>query len=154
MHGRCTCGEVEFEVTAAPMIVHCCHCTWCQRETGSAFALNAYIEREAVKLTKGTPERVETPSNSGHGQSVLRCPSCKVALWSHYAGSGEAIAFLRCGTLDERAEIVPDVHIFTSTKLPWVVLPEGAQVFEGFYRPKEVWPEESLARFKAARAKG
>ncbi|WP_417244777.1 GFA family protein [Celeribacter sp.] len=154
MHGRCTCGEVEFEVTAAPMIVHCCHCTWCQRETGSAFALNAYVEREAVKLTKGTPERVETPSNSGHGQSVLRCPSCKVALWSHYAGSGEEIAFLRCGTLEERAQIVPDVHIFTSTKLPWVVLPEGAQVFEGFYRPKEVWPEESLARFKAARAKG
>lgn len=151
MHGRCTCGDVAFELTAPPMIVHCCHCTWCQRETGSAFALNAYIETSEVNLTKGAPEMIDTPSNSGYGQTIARCSTCKVALWSHYAGSGDRFAFVRCGTLDERASIVPDVHIFTSTKLPWVVLPKDAQAFEAFYKPKEVWSESSLARFKAAK---
>ncbi|WP_417278068.1 GFA family protein [Celeribacter sp.] len=151
MQGRCTCGEVEFEIAVPPMIVHCCHCSWCQRETGSAFALNAYVETSEIKGIKGVPDMVMTPSNSGHGQSIARCPTCKVALWSHYAGSGEVFAFVRCGTLEDRAEIVPDVHIFTSTKLPWVVLPEGAQVFEAFYSPKEVWSEASLARFNAAK---
>ncbi|AJE45621.1 GFA family protein [Celeribacter indicus] len=151
MRGSCTCGEIVFEVTAPPLIVHCCHCTWCQRETGSAFAVNCYVESSEISMVSGAPEMVVTPSNSGKGQRVARCPTCHVALWSHYAGSGAAFAFVRAGVLDERAGIVPDVHIFTETKLPWVVLPEGARVFEGFYSPKEVWPPESLARFRAAR---
>jgi len=140
-------------MTSAPIIVHCCHCRWCQRETGASFALNAVIEADRVLLTSGEPELVLTPSHSGKGQKIRRCPQCKVAVWSHYAGAGEKFDFIRVGTLDEPDRLPPDVHIFTSTKQPWVVLPDGARAFDEFYDPKEVWSDEMRARWAAASAK-
>ncbi|MFQ5563558.1 MAG: GFA family protein [Parvularculaceae bacterium] len=139
-------------MTSAPMFIHCCHCTWCQRETGSAFALNAMIETARLDMLKGEPEAVATPSASGRGQKILRCPDCRVALWSHYSGAREAIAFVRVGTLDRRARFAPDIHIFTSTKLPWVVIPPGAHAVEEYYDAKEYWPAASLERRRIARS--
>ncbi|WP_127903426.1 GFA family protein [Solirhodobacter olei] len=154
MHGHCTCGAVRYRLTDRPLFTHCCHCTWCQRETGSAFALNAMIETDRVDLLAGAPEEIVTPSASGKGQIILRCPSCHVALWSHYAGSGRRIAFVRVGTLEDPAACPPDVHIFTATRLPWVQIPAGARVYEAFYRRSEIWPPESLARRAALMADG
>jgi hypothetical protein len=146
VEGRCTCGAVRYRITRKPMFVHCCHCRWCQRETGTAFALNAMIEADQVEVLAGSPEAVITPSASGKGQKVLRCPGCNIALWSHYAGAGDAICFVRVGTLDEPDRFPPDVHIYTSSKQPWVMLPPDTPAFEEFYRRSEVWPQESLAR--------
>jgi len=149
LEGRCTCGEVRYRMTSAPLFVHCCHCRWCQRETGTAFALNAMIETDRVELLQGKPHAVETPSQSGKGQKILRCPTCRIALWSHYAGAGEAIAFVRVGTLDDPDRLPPDIHIFTESKQPWVFLPPGAPAVPQYYRRSDYWPEESLARRKA-----
>jgi hypothetical protein len=151
--GRCTCGRVRYRMLGDPMFVHCCHCTWCQRETGSAFALNALVEADLVELLAGEVEVVDTPSASGKGQRISRCPVCRVALWSNYAGSGELVRFIRVGTLLEPGRLPPDVHIFTSTRQPWVVLPPGARVFDEYYRTSEEWPPASLERRKAIRAK-
>ncbi len=148
--GGCRCGAIRYRLTGEPMFVHCCHCTDCQRETGSGFAINALYEAGRVELLAGRPEAVDTPSASGKGQTVLRCRTCKVALWSHYAGAGEAVAFVRVGTLDQPASLAPDIHIYTRSKLPWVRLPEGARAVQGYYSPREVWPEESRGRWKAA----
>ena len=153
LEGRCTCGAVRYRITGTPLFVHCCHCRWCQRETGTAFALNAMIETDRVTLLQGAPETVLTPSNSGKGQKIVRCPTCRIALWSHYAGSGDAISFIRVGTLEDPDRLPPDIHIYTSSKQPWVVLPEGVPAVAEFYSPKEYWPAESLARFRAAREK-
>jgi hypothetical protein len=128
------------------MIVHCCHCRWCQRETGSAFVLNALIESDQMQLLAGRPEMVPTPSNSGKGQQVARCPACQVALWSHYAGLGAALTFLRCGTLDQPDIVAPGVHIYTESKLPWVLIPQGVPSFVQYYKSSEVWSAASLAR--------
>jgi hypothetical protein len=149
VNGGCTCRAVRYAMTGPPLIVHCCHCRWCQRETGTAFALNAAIEAERVPLLAGAPELVQTPSLSGNGQKIARCPSCRVALWSHYAGAGDKVSFVRVGTLDDPDAFAPDVHIYTESKQPWVVIPEGARAFAQFYRPKEVWPAASLARYQA-----
>lgn len=151
MEGRCACGEVAYRLTGEPLIVHACHCTWCQRETGSAFAINLWIETLLVDVTKGAPEPVHTPSASGKGQVIYRCPTCQVALFSEYA-TGPMFRFLRAGTLDDPAAVSPDVHVYTATKLPWVSLPDGVPAFEEYYRRSEVWPETSVARFKSARA--
>ena len=148
--GRCACGLIRYRLTGEPMFVHCCHCTDCQRETGSGFAINALYEASRLGLLVGAPEPVDTPSASGRGQTILRCPTCRVALWSHYAGAGEAVAFVRAGTLEKAHAIVPDIHIYTRSKLPWVRLPEGARAVQDYYSPKDVWPEESRARWKAA----
>jgi hypothetical protein len=154
MQGHCTCGAVRYRMTDRPLFTHCCHCSWCQRETGSAFALNAMIETDRLELLAGEPEEVVTPSLSGKGQIIVRCPSCRVALWSHYGGAGRKIAFVRVGTLEQPGACPPDVHIFTSTKLPWVVIPEGVPVCEEFYRRSELWPAESLARRAVVMADG
>jgi len=133
-------------MTGAPLFVHCCHCRWCQRETGASFALNAMIEADRVVVLQGAPEAINTPSNSGKGQKISRCPTCRVAVWSNYAGAGDAIRFVRVGTLDNPDALPPDIHIFTSSKQPWVVLPEGTPAVPEYYDRKIYWPEESLAR--------
>lgn len=149
MEGRCTCGAVRYRMTSAPMFVHACHCTWCQRESGTAFALNALIESERVQLLQGEPERVDTPSNSGKGQVIWRCPSCRIALWSNYGGAGDKVRFVRVGTLENPAACPPDIHIFTSTKQPWLVLPPGAKAVPEYYDSSKEWPAESLVRRRA-----
>ena len=148
MDGGCACGAVRYRLNDAPMVVHCCHCTSCQTETGSAFVINAVIERDRVTLLAGEPEAVMTPSDSGRGQEIFRCPTCRVALWSHY--SSRKAAFVRGGTLDAPDAVPPDVHIFTRSKLPWVRLPDDARAYEAFYAdPGEVWSAEARARWKA-----
>lgn len=155
MHeGRCTCGKIQYRLTDDPIVVHCCHCSWCQRETGSAFAVNAVIEAEKVEIVAGEPAMIETPSESGRGQKYLRCPDCKVALWSHYAGAGDGAKFVRVGTLDNPGSCPPDVHIFTRSKQPWVILPEGAEVYEVYYSGadlRRIYGEAGSARWKALR---
>ena len=150
--GGCACRHVRYRMTSRPLFVHCCHRRWCQRETGSAFVLNAMIEADRVRLLHGDVEIVATPSESGRGQRIARCPQCRVALWSNYGGGGDAIRFVRVGTLDEPDRLPPDVHIFTASKQPWVVLPPGTPAFAEFYRAADVWPAESLARREAVRA--
>jgi hypothetical protein len=150
MEGGCTCRSVRYRMTASPIIVHCCHCRWCQRETGSAFVINAIVETSALHVT-GETEMVNTPSQSGKGQRIVRCPKCRVALWSHYSRRGTALAFIRVGTLDDPDAVPPDVHIFTSSKQPWVRLPDRALSFAEFYNVPDVWSAEALARATAAR---
>jgi hypothetical protein len=144
--GGCTCRQVRYRMNAKPLFVHCCHCRWCQRESGAAFALNAMIEATRVELLDGLLEVIDTPSASGKGQQVSRCPRCRVAVWSNYAGSGQAVHFVRVGTLDEPDRCPPDVHIYTTSKQPWVQLPPGTPAVEAYYKASELWPRESLDR--------
>ena len=144
--GGCACGAVRYRLNDRPLFVHCCHCTWCQRESGSAFVINALIESAKVDVLKGAPARVPTPSESGGGQVFVRCPDCKVALWSYYSGIGEKVSFIRAGTLDEPARVPPDIHIFTRSKQPWVALPPETPAYEAYYKWKEEWPPASQAR--------
>ena len=144
--GGCDCRGVRYRMTAKPLFVHCCHCTWCQRETGAAFALNAMIEADRVELMAGPVDVVNTPSQSGKGQKISRCPVCRIAVWSNYAGAGDAVRFLRVGTLDEPDRFPPDIHIFTASKQPWVVLPPATPAVPEFYDRNKFWPPESLER--------
>jgi len=146
LQGGCTCGEVRYRLTRSPMIVHCCHCRWCQRETGTAFALNAMIETDCVELLSGKPEQVDTPSNSGKGQKIVRCPSCHIAVWSFYAGAGDLLSFVRVGTLDTPDALPPEIHIYTASKQPWVVLPADTPAFEGYYQRSKPLPAACLER--------
>jgi hypothetical protein len=147
--GGCDCGAVRYRMESAPLFVHCCHCRWCQRESGSAFALNAMIESDRVTNLRQPPEVVDTPSDSGAGQLIARCASCKVAVWSHYSGAGPAVKFVRVGTLDNPDLLPPQIHIFTTSKQPWVVLPKDIPAVPEYYDREQYWPAESLARRRA-----
>jgi hypothetical protein len=146
LEGGCTCRQLRYRLTSRPMFVNCCHCRWCQRETGTAFALNAMIEADRVLLLQGEVDIVNTPTLSGKGQKISRCPQCRVAVWSNYSGAGDAVRFVRVGTLDEPDQLPPDVHIFTSTKQPWVVLQGNTPVVPEYYKASELWPKDSLER--------
>jgi hypothetical protein len=148
LSGRCSCGAVKFRLTSKPMFVHCCHCLDCQRQTGSAFVLNAIIEADRVEVLSGDTQGYPQPTDSGRPHIIHRCPSCGTALWSNYGGLTK-LRFVRVGTLEEPSALKPDVHIYTRSKQPWIVLPEGVPVFEAYYSSKEVWPAESLERRKA-----
>ena len=147
--GGCTCRAVRYRMTDTPLFVHCCHCRWCQRETGASFALNAMIEADRVVLSSGAIEKIMTPSNSGKGQKIARCPTCRIALWSHYAGAGDKVCFVRVGTLDDPDRFPPDIHIFTASKQPWVVIPAGAPAVPEYYDRNKYWPKASLERRRA-----
>ncbi len=151
IEGGCTCGEVRYEVLSTPLVVHCCHCRWCQRQTGTAFALNALIEAEHVRVTKGDVEILPVSSPSGRGQTIARCQSCRIAVWSNYhmGGLRDFIRFIRVGTLDNPDLMPPDVHIFTSTKQPWFRLPDDDKAYAEFYPYEDVWSADCLARREA-----
>jgi hypothetical protein len=150
LEGECACKSVRYRLEARPMFVHCCHCLNCQRQTGSAFVINVLIEAERVKLLRGEPAAVEVPRDDGSTQRIMRCPACQIALWSFY--SLPKLAFVRAGTLDNPALVSPDVHIYTRSKLPWVVLPPEVAAVSVYYDTKTLWPADSLARLKAVRA--
>lgn len=147
--GRCACGEVSFRLTSGPMFTHCCHCLDCQRQTGSAFAINAIIETDRIEILSGRPEAIAVPTDSGYPHDIFRCPTCKTALWSDYGRRGWMV-FVRVGTLDDPTAITPDVHIYTRSRQPWVGLPADVPRFEAYYGMNSLWPAASLARRKAA----
>jgi hypothetical protein len=149
MEGGCACGEVRYRLTSEPLFVHCCHCLNCQRQTGSAFAVNILIEADRVELV-GEPQRVPVPRSGTKRQQVYRCPVCEVAVFSTY--TRKSVWFVRGGTLDDPAAVEPDVHIYTRSKAPWVTLPEGVPAFTTYYDVQKLWPASSLARLQALRA--
>ena len=150
--GGCTCRHVRYRLSSKPMFVNCCHCRWCQRQSGTAFALNAMIEADRVEILEGEVETILTPSASGKGQKIARCPKCRIAVWSNYVAVGDTIRFVRVGSLDEPDRVPPDVHIHTVSKQPWVVLPQNVPVFTASYDATTLWPKESLERRAALRA--
>ena len=148
LDGGCDCRLIRYRMVKQPLVVHCCHCRWCQRESGASFALNAMIEADFVVHLGAEPEIIDTPSNSGKGQKIARCPQCRVALWSNYAGAGPILRFVRVGTLDSPDHLPPDIHIFTASKQPWVQLPTGTPSVPEYYDRKSYWPAESLERHR------
>jgi hypothetical protein len=149
IEGGCDCKKVRYRMESPPLFVHCCHCRWCQRESGASFALNAMIEADRVTELGAPPFVVDTPSNSGSGQLIARCPECEVAVWSNYSGDGPVIKFVRVGALDNPDLLPPDIHIFTESKQPWLTLPAGVPAVAKYYKREQYWPEESLARRRA-----
>jgi hypothetical protein len=147
--GGCACGAVRYRLASDPLFVHCCHCLNCQRQTGSAFAINLLIEAERVELLKAPPQPVEVPRDDGSVQRIFRCSRCQVAVFSEY--NRPSVWFVRGGTLDDPARVKPDVHIYTRSKVGWVTLPAGTPAFEAYYDPAQLWPAASLRRLEAVR---
>jgi len=147
--GGCSCGAIRYELRASPLIVHACHCRDCQRITGGPFVINLWIEAKHVAAAGPEPRAFTLAGGSGKRHDVFFCATCGTYVWSRYHSVHGDCLFVRAGTLDDPARFVPDVHIFTRTKLPWIRLPEGARAFESVYELREVWPADSLARLRA-----
>ncbi|MCJ1477689.1 hypothetical protein MMC13_006362 [Lambiella insularis] len=145
--GSCACTHIRYSLLSPPLITQACHCSYCQRESGSAFALNALIEASEIRTLGPEPLLVPTPAASGRAQLVARCPRCFVAVWSTYADLGPRVRAVRVGTLEGAGGLEPEVHIFAEGRRAWVREGEGVRVFEGGYQRGEVWRRESLERW-------
>ncbi len=148
MDGGCECGRVRYRMEGDPIFVNCCHCRQCQKLSGSAFAINAMVERDRVEVTAGS-EGLEDSAGQG------RCPQCKTLLWGTHRFFGDAILFLRVGTLDEGERLAPSAHFFVRSKHPWVTVPPGARSFDTL--PQEGDPPlfgpEAAARMQASQGR-
>jgi hypothetical protein len=147
LEGGCACGEVRYRLASDPLIVHCCHCLNCQRQTGSAFVINMLIEADRVELLAGDPLPVDVARDDGSKQRIYRCPDCQVAVFSEYGWP--ELKFVRGGTLDDPSAVRPDVHIFTRSKVPWVTLPDDVPAVDVYYDSRKLWPAASLQRLDA-----
>ncbi|RAO74118.1 uncharacterized protein BHQ10_010130 [Talaromyces amestolkiae] len=160
LKGHCTCKTITYEVLAPFLCTNCCHCTWCQRETGAAYALNAIIESSSFRITSDTkPIISDLPTSSGNGQKNARCPKCYVVIACDYGDDFTWTTFVKVGTLDDesRKKVRPDVHIHTSSKMDWVDLSSekerGIPVLEAGYKAVQVWRKDALERFELLKQK-
>jgi len=151
LEGGCACGAARYKLTSTPLIVHACHCRDCQRLSGSAFATNIWIEGKFVEAGPAALGSFRLAGGSGQPHDVFFCERCGTTVWSRYHPVPWAL-FVRAGTLDGPDAVMPDLHIFTRSKLPWLELPVGATAFDSFYKLDEVWPAASLERRRLARA--
>ena len=130
--GGCHCGALRYEISEAPILTYTCHCTDCQRITGTAFSLAVIVPESSFRLTKGEPRPVERIADSGGVNVRLLCRDC--GGWISGLGrpneAGIVVRRVRAGTLDDRSWLRPTAHFFTRSKQPWVTLPEGDQIFE------------------------
>lgn len=144
LEGGCSCGKLRYRLNAEPLIVHACHCRQCQRVTGSAFVLNALIEKSKVDHLSGSIANFHFPDTY---HTAYFCPECATYVWSQYkSGRFDDCWFVRVGSLDDPDRTPPDVHIFLESKQPWVAIPEGEPQFQAFYKIKDVWDKHSIER--------
>ncbi|HUY28903.1 MAG TPA: GFA family protein [Candidatus Binataceae bacterium] len=149
LQGRCACGAARYQLTADPLIVHACHCRDCQRLTGSAFVINLWIEKRRLAADESALKSFRLEGGTGKPHDVFFCGECGTYLWSNYHGAPGDSRFVRAGTLDNPEAVKPDIHIFTRSKLPWIILPNDVPAFAAFYKLKDVWRPESQQRLNA-----
>ena len=149
--GKCGCGRVTYRMTTPPMFVHSCHCSDCQRQTGTAHVMNAIIEADRVEF-EGPVTEHRLPTPSGKGQIITRCQDCGVAIFSSYMVRHGKLRYVRVGTLERPDQCPPNAQIFTRSKQDWVPLSEDIPIFEELYNFEALWPKASLDRLKAALA--
>lgn len=151
--GGCACGTVRYRLLRAPMFVHCCHCTRCQRETGGPFAHHAMVEFNALVVDAGTPEAARVPADSGTMHRVMRCPQCRTAMWNEWGAANRTVTlYVRVGTLDEPARFAPQAHIYMRSRQAWVMLDPAVPAFDAYYDAAKLWPPASLERYRTAKA--
>ena len=142
--GGCSCRRLRYRLLTESLIVHACHCRQCQRVTGSAFVMNALIEKHNLELLCGEVSKILFPDTY---HTAFFCRECATYVWSEYkSGRFDDCWFVRVGTLDKPDRSPPDVHIFTQSKQPWIVIPDNVPRYDRFYRIKDVWQTSSIER--------
>ena len=147
--GGCDCRAVRYRLGVAPLFVHCCHCRWCQREIGLGVRAQRDDRGGPRHAAGGEPELVDTPSASGAGQQIARCPRCRVAVWSHYVGRrpGAEVRSRRHARRPRPAAARhPHLH---GVEAALGRAAAGVPAVPEYYDRKQHWPAASLARWQA-----
>jgi len=145
--GGCVCNQVRYEIKVEPLFVHACHCSDCQRYSGSAFVILLGVATADFRI-EGELSTVTNPTPSGAGYDAHYCPQCATVIWSKYHFVELPIIAVRGGTLDDPNLAPPAYHIFTRSRQRWVELPKEAPAFDEWLEPAEVWSAETLKKIE------
>ncbi|MEQ9643359.1 MAG: GFA family protein [Alphaproteobacteria bacterium] len=148
MTGRCACGAVTYRITDAPLFTQACHCTDCQRSTGSAFVVHLVLAEPDFEI-EGKTRMATVPSGSGAGCELHACAKCATYIWVRYLYHKVPVIAVRGGTLDDPAAAPPQAHIFTRSMQPWLTLPDGVPRFDEAFARDDVWPAASCRKYDA-----
>ncbi len=138
MDGGCGCGQVRYTISAPQLpVIYACHCTDCQTQSGSAFALQMPIF-ESMLSVKGDLITGEIALPSGAISTVFSCPRCLMRIYTRN-GNRPGMVTIRAGTLDTSKDVVPKFHLWIGSRQSWVAIPEGAKTFQEQPRAIEEW---------------
>ena len=127
--GGCQCGNVRYEIVGTPKKLVACHCTDCQRQSGSAFGMTLPVNEGDFRLTQGELKTFASKSAAGRAKLGAFCPECGTRIY-HKPEWRKGTVSVKPGTLDDTGWLKPDMHLWTSSKQSWVIIPEGAEVFD------------------------
>jgi hypothetical protein len=136
LEGGCQCGAIRYRCGGRPFVAYTCHCVACQKLTGSAFCSCMHVPAETVDLLRGAPAVFERVADSGNRLAISFCAACSTPLFTANAARPR-MRTIYLGSLDTPRAVQVSAHIWTTRRLPWVVLPDGARVFPegGDWRP-------------------
>ena len=126
--GQCLCGALRFRIVSSPLTVYACHCTDCQRRTGSAFAMSMWVSRDSVELLAGELSYYVAKLSDGRRKRGAMCGLCATRVWGDRPGA--PILVVQPGVLDQQTGLVPVAHQWTRSRQAWVPLPDDAVTFE------------------------
>ena len=123
--GGCLCDSIRYRSEAEPALTAICHCTHCQRQSGSAFSVNVGVPRDGLAVEGATLATWRDAGDSG--KAVLRrfCSQCGSVLFAD-AEAFPAMTFVKAGTLDDRSWVQPEFHIWCASAQPWVKIDPDA----------------------------
>lgn len=118
LSGQCQCGSLRYSLSKAPLLMYCCHCTNCQKQTGSAFVLSMAIYEDSLSFTEGEPTRFTWNAESGTERFGMLCGNCGTRIANGQVPSNGLFS-LRAGTLDDTSWLRPAGHIWMRSAQPW-----------------------------------
>lgn len=127
--GGCQCGAVRYDISEQPLTLYVCHCTDCQRQSGSGFGMSMPVPRSGLRITKGEPSRWQRTTPSGQLVDCYYCDVCGSRLF-HAPARHPKISNVKPGTLDDTKWLNPVGHLWTQSAQPWVGIPPGSLTFE------------------------
>ena len=118
LEGGCQCGYIRYSITQPAIRLNVCHCTDCQRQSGSAFGMSLVIKPDAFRIESGELKHFELTSDSGRIKTCGFCPHCGVRIYNKTS----ALCSIKAGTLDDTSALEPDAQYWTKSKQPWTRL--------------------------------
>jgi hypothetical protein len=123
--GGCQCGQIRFNSPRKPLALYICHCTECRKQSASAFGISFTIRRDKFETVQGHPAFWARQTISGHTLECAFCRHCGSRLWHQSTGYTGTLN-IKGGSLDDPVDLTNAIHIWTSSKLPGVMIPDGA----------------------------
>ncbi len=130
LEGGCQCGKLRYELSAAPLMLYACHCTNCQKQTGSAFVLSTAIVESAFKFTGGKAAKTEWMSDAGNKRYGYYCGDCGCRIANGQSPSIGVLS-LRAGTFDDTSWVRPAGHIWVKSAQNWIKFEKDDLLYDG-----------------------